>query len=73
MGMGKRPATYTDLEELPPHRVGEIIAGELYASPQVFRLADTNYTLLASYPEDALSRAEPFDALEFTLGILWGR
>jgi Uma2 family endonuclease len=34
MGMGKRPATYTDLEELPPNMVGEIIAGELYASPR---------------------------------------
>jgi Uma2 family endonuclease len=32
--MGKRPATYDDLEELPPNRVGEIIAGELYASPR---------------------------------------
>ena len=34
MGMGKRPATYADLEELPPNMVGEIIAGELYASPR---------------------------------------
>ena len=34
MGMGKRPATYADLEELPPDMVGEIIAGELYASPR---------------------------------------
>ena len=34
MGMGKRPATYEDLEELPPNMVGEIIAGELYASPR---------------------------------------
>jgi Uma2 family endonuclease len=34
LGMGKRPATYTDLEELPPNMVGEIIAGELYASPR---------------------------------------
>jgi Uma2 family endonuclease len=32
--MGKRPATYDDLEELPPHLVGELIAGELYASPR---------------------------------------
>lgn len=34
MGMGKRPVTYTDLEALPPNMVGEIIAGELYASPR---------------------------------------
>ncbi|PTL85127.1 Uma2 family endonuclease [Vitiosangium sp. GDMCC 1.1324] len=32
--MGKRPATYADLEELPPNMVGEIIDGELYASPR---------------------------------------
>lgn len=185
MGMGKRPATYADLEELPPNMVGEIIAGELYASPrpavphtqaysrlggvlmgpfdlgwngpggwlifdepelhlggdvlvpdlagwrrerlpeaprtaaltlapdwaceilspsteahdrvvklpiyaregirhvwlvdpdvrtlEVLRLAGTNYTLLASYADDALIRAEPFDAIEFRLGVLWGR
>lgn len=30
----RRPATYADLEALPPHQVGEIIAGELYASPR---------------------------------------
>ncbi|MFL5347475.1 MAG: Uma2 family endonuclease [Hyalangium sp.] len=30
----RRPATYEDLEALPPHQVGEIIAGELYASPR---------------------------------------
>lgn len=34
LGMGKRPATYADLEELPPNMVGEIITGELYASPR---------------------------------------
>lgn len=32
--MGKRPATYADLEALPPHVVGEIVEGELYASPR---------------------------------------
>ncbi len=32
--MGKRAATYADLEALPPNMVGEIIAGELYASPR---------------------------------------
>jgi Uma2 family endonuclease len=30
---GKRP-TYRDIEELPPHVVGEIIAGELVVSPR---------------------------------------
>ncbi len=37
-GMSKKPprreATYEDLEALPPHVVGEIMAGELYASPR---------------------------------------
>ncbi|MCY1044281.1 Uma2 family endonuclease [Corallococcus sp. bb12-1] len=32
--MGKKPATYADLEALPDHVVGEIVAGELYASPR---------------------------------------
>ena len=30
----KKPATYADLEALPPHMVGEIIDGELIASPR---------------------------------------
>ncbi len=32
--MGKRPATYADLEALPPNVVGELVEGELYASPR---------------------------------------
>ncbi|RKG72790.1 Uma2 family endonuclease [Corallococcus exercitus] len=32
--MGKKPATYADLEALPEHVVGELVAGELYASPR---------------------------------------
>jgi Uma2 family endonuclease len=32
--MGKRPATYADLEALPPNMVGELVEGELYASPR---------------------------------------
>ncbi len=31
--MGRKPATYADLEVLPPNKLGEIIAGELYVSP----------------------------------------
>jgi len=30
----KRPATYADLRKLPDHIVGELIDGELYASPR---------------------------------------
>ncbi|HSP80569.1 MAG TPA: Uma2 family endonuclease [Myxococcaceae bacterium] len=32
--MGTRRASYEDLEALPPNQVGELIAGELYASPR---------------------------------------
>jgi Uma2 family endonuclease len=32
--MGRKPATYADLEALPPHVVGEIISGELHVSPR---------------------------------------
>jgi Uma2 family endonuclease len=32
--MGRKPATYADLEALPEHVVGELIAGELYVSPR---------------------------------------
>jgi Uma2 family endonuclease len=31
--MGPKPATYANLEALPPNKLGEIIAGELYVSP----------------------------------------
>ncbi|HLL05970.1 MAG TPA: Uma2 family endonuclease [Myxococcaceae bacterium] len=32
--MGRKPATYADLEALPAHVVGELIAGELFVSPR---------------------------------------
>lgn len=32
--MTRKPATYDDLEALPPNQVGEIVNGELYASPR---------------------------------------
>jgi Uma2 family endonuclease len=31
---GKRKATYADLEAVPPHRVAELVDGELYVSPR---------------------------------------
>lgn len=33
-GMGRKPATYADLEALPANRVGELISGEMYTSPR---------------------------------------
>ncbi len=32
--MGRKPATYADLEALPEYVVGELIAGELHVSPR---------------------------------------
>jgi len=32
--MGRRPATYADLQALPEHVVGELISGELHISPR---------------------------------------
>ncbi|MBN8230264.1 Uma2 family endonuclease [Corallococcus macrosporus] len=32
--MTRKPATYADLEALPPNQVGEIVNGELHASPR---------------------------------------
>ncbi|HYI00816.1 Uma2 family endonuclease [Hyalangium sp.] len=32
--MGRKPATYADLEALPANVVGELVAGELYSSPR---------------------------------------
>jgi Uma2 family endonuclease len=32
--MGRKPATYADLEALPDHVVGELIGGELFVSPR---------------------------------------
>jgi Uma2 family endonuclease len=32
--MGRKPATYAELEALPEHVVGELIAGELHVSPR---------------------------------------
>lgn len=39
---------------------------------EVFRLEGSRYTLLAVYAGSARVRAEPFEALELELGVLWG-
>lgn len=38
---------------------------------EVFRLIDSRWSLLATFVEDARVRAEPFDAIELDLSILW--
>jgi Uma2 family endonuclease len=38
---------------------------------EVYRLDGAHYRLLDSYAEDAVIRAEPFDAIELALAALW--
>lgn len=38
---------------------------------EVFRLENERWTLLKSFAGDDLARAEPFDAIEIELGVLW--
>jgi Uma2 family endonuclease len=39
---------------------------------EVYRLSDAAWTLIASHGDDAVVRAEPFDAVELDLLVLWG-
>ena len=38
---------------------------------EVLRLGDGRWTILATLEGDDVVRAEPFDDLEFDLGLLW--
>jgi Uma2 family endonuclease len=38
---------------------------------EVYRLVDSHWLLLATHSDDERVRAEPFDAIELELGILW--
>jgi Uma2 family endonuclease len=38
---------------------------------EVYRLVDTRWSLLATYADEERVRAEPFDAIELDLAILW--
>jgi Uma2 family endonuclease len=38
---------------------------------EVYRLAEAHWSLLATYADDDRVRAEPFDAIELELGLLW--
>jgi Uma2 family endonuclease len=40
---------------------------------ETYRLAGEHWTLLATWRDDALVRAEPFDAIELELAALWAR
>ena len=39
---------------------------------EVFRRSPEGWLLLATHAEDERVRAEPFDAIELELGVLWG-
>ncbi|HYO54018.1 Uma2 family endonuclease [Archangium sp.] len=55
MGRGKRPATYEDIEALPPGWVGEIIDDELWAFPRPARWHAWAATVLAAKLGNAFS------------------
>jgi Uma2 family endonuclease len=38
---------------------------------EVFRLVENRWLLLATFADDERVRAEPFDAIELELGLLW--
>lgn len=38
---------------------------------EAYRLVDVHWSLLATYSDDERVRAEPFDAIELELGLLW--
>lgn len=54
----KKPATYEDLLAVPDHLVGS---------------DDEGWPLLATHGGDAKVRAEPFEAIEVELALLWSR
>ena len=52
-------------------RVGRSLVGPIAKTLDVFRLENERWSLLRSFAEDDLIRAEPFDVIEIELGILW--
>ena len=56
------------------HRVGWLwFVDPLEKYLEVFRLEGDLYQLLGTFSDDAKVRAEPFDAIELDLSILWQR
>ena len=74
-------ATYADLEALPANRVGEILFGVRHAwlidpsieTLEVFRLDGDTWRMLKTWRGRTVVRAEPFDAIELDLAVLWDR
>ena len=85
----KRGATYQDLRAVPDTRVAELLFGVLSSFPrraiphahldplarllEVFRLENGRCVSLAAWRDDAVVPAEPFDAIELSLDVLWQR
>jgi Uma2 family endonuclease len=73
------PATeaFDRSEKLPiyaRHGVGHAwLADPIAKTLEVFRLTDSRWLLLDVFRDDARVRAEPFDAVELELGVLWER
>lgn len=66
-GSAKKEASYADVLNAPPNKVAEIIHGELVLSPR----PTGEWTAIGVHREDARVRAEPFQAVELDLSILW--
>ena len=60
-----KPATYADIEALPPNMVGEILFGSLVTHPR----PAPRHAAAASHMGGVLT--QPFDAITFSLGLLW--
>jgi Uma2 family endonuclease len=62
-------------EKLPiyaEHRVSHAwLVDPILRTLEVLRLEDGRWSILATYGDDARVRAEPFEAIELELGVLW--
>jgi Uma2 family endonuclease len=55
-------------------RVGHLwLVDPLTRTLETYRLEGERWMLLATWRDDAVVRAEPFDAIELELGALWAR
>ena len=55
-------ATHEDVLDAPPHMIAEIIDGELRLQPS---------RVVGLWKDGACVRAEPFEAFELDLPVLW--
>jgi len=64
-------------DKLPIHAAHGVrhawLVDPIAATLEVFKLTDSKWLLLGVFRNDAKMRAEPFDAVELQLGVLWER